>query len=49
MLGLYFHIDMIWIDQRAILFAYIAWLKATNALLKVTMKFSKFPRSQELV
>ena len=47
MLGPYFHIDMIWIDWSYIVC--IALLKATNALLKVSTKISKFPHSHELV
>ena len=47
MLGPYFHIDMIWIDWSYIVC--IALLKATNALLKVSTKISKFPHLHELV
>ena len=47
MLGLYFHIDMIWINQAFI--ACIALLKATDALLEVTKKISKSPHSHALL
>ena len=47
MLGPYFHIDMIWIEWSYIVC--IALLKATNALLKVSTKISKFPHSRALM